>query len=94
MENINKNGSSETFKSQVSSVDNEIIIYQPDSTVKLEVRLEDDTVWLTQLSDKVDFFVRTSLPPLEGIFFNGQIFDAHVFASGLFHNPFKTIYHA
>lgn len=26
----------------------EIILYQPDETVKLEVRLEDDTVWLTQ----------------------------------------------
>ena len=31
-----------------SSQDNEIIIYQPDSTVKLEVRLENETVWLTQ----------------------------------------------
>ena len=30
------------------SMENEIIIYQPDSTIKLEVRLEDDTVWLTQ----------------------------------------------
>jgi len=30
------------------STENEIIIYQPDSTIKLEVRLEDDTVWLTQ----------------------------------------------
>ena len=30
------------------SQDNEIILYQPDSTVKLEVRLENDTVWLTQ----------------------------------------------
>ena len=28
--------------------DNEIIIYQPDSTIKLEVRFEDETVWLTQ----------------------------------------------
>ncbi|MDE5794375.1 MAG: virulence RhuM family protein [Muribaculaceae bacterium] len=28
--------------------ENEIIIYQPDSTVKLEVRLENETVWLTQ----------------------------------------------
>ena len=26
----------------------EIILYQPDETVRLEVRLEDDTVWLTQ----------------------------------------------
>lgn len=31
-----------------SNGENEIIIYQPDSTVKLEVRLEDETVWLTQ----------------------------------------------
>ena len=27
---------------------NEIIIYQPDATIRLEVRLENDTVWLTQ----------------------------------------------
>ena len=27
---------------------NEIILYQPDETVKLEVRMEDETVWLTQ----------------------------------------------
>lgn len=31
-----------------SAQDNEIILYQPDSTVKLEVRLENETVWLTQ----------------------------------------------
>jgi hypothetical protein len=27
---------------------NEIVLYQPDKSVQLEVRLEDDTVWLTQ----------------------------------------------
>ena len=27
---------------------NEIIVYQPDETIRLEVRLENDTVWLTQ----------------------------------------------
>ena len=26
----------------------EIILYQPDNEVRLEVRLEDETVWLTQ----------------------------------------------
>ena len=26
----------------------EIILYQPDEAVRLEVRLEDETVWLTQ----------------------------------------------
>ena len=163
----------------------EIILYQPDETVRLEVRLEDDTVWLTQAQmaelflttkqnvslhinnifkeeelaeisvvkeslttatdgkryktkhynldviisvgyrvkslrgtrfrqwangilknyllngysinermerieqrvsiteQKIDFFVRTSLPPVEGIFFDGQIFDAYRFVSDL-----------
>lgn len=187
-----------------SNGENEIIIYQPDSTVKLEVRLEDETVWLTQqqiadlfgvkqpaiskhlknifengeliessvhsileytaadgksyrtkfynldailsvgyrvnsrnatlfrqwankvlkdyllrgysvnqrlsymenridrrllehdkrlddLSDKVDFFIRTSLPPKEGVFFNGQIFDAHEFICRLIKSANKRI---
>lgn len=34
-------------------------------------------------SEKIDFFVRTSLPPIEGIFYNGQIFDAYKFAADL-----------
>ncbi len=32
---------------------------------------------VSQTEKKIDFFVRTSLPPLEGIFFQGQIFDAY-----------------
>lgn len=162
-----------------SSQDNQIILYQPDATVKLEVRLENETVWLTQqqiadlfgvkqpaiskhlknifesgelkeisvhsileytaadgksyktkfynldailsvgyrvnsknatlfrqwankvlkdylmkgyavsqrferleyritkAEEKIDFFIRTSLPPREGIFLDGQIFDAY-----------------
>lgn len=35
------------------------------------------------LSKKVDFFVRTSLPPVEGIFYDGQVFDAYQFVSDL-----------
>ena len=38
---------------------------------------------LTRLNEKVDFFVHTSLPPVEGIFFDGQIFDAYAFATNL-----------
>ena len=26
----------------------EIVIYQPDETMRLDVRLEDETIWLTQ----------------------------------------------
>ena len=29
--------------------------------------------------EKIDFFVRTSLPPHQGIFYEGQIFDAYTF---------------
>lgn len=32
---------------------------------------------------QIDFFVRTSLPPAEGVFYDGQIFDAYVFVSDL-----------
>ena len=28
--------------------ENEIILYQPDSTIKLEVKVENETVWLSQ----------------------------------------------
>lgn len=36
----------------------EIILYQPDETVKLEVRMEDETVWLTQ-AQMVELFCST-----------------------------------
>ena len=44
-----------------------------------------------ELQNKVDFFVRTSLPPVEGIFFDGQIFDAYTFVSDLIRSAKKSI---
>jgi hypothetical protein len=172
---------------------NEIILYQPNESVKLEVRLEDETVWLTQQQmaelfmttkqnislhvgnifkenelakdsvvkeslttaadnkqyrtkyynldviisvgyrvksirgtqfrqwankvlkeyllrgyainqrlqalektvaehgEKIDFFVRTSLQPVEGVFFDGQIFDAYKFATDLIRSAKQSI---
>ena len=140
----------------------EIILYQPDNDVKLEVRLNEETVWLNRqqmaalfqrdvktvgkhianaLSEelngtpvvakfattaadgktyqveyynldvryainqrltnierkieehdkKIDFFVKTSLPPVEGIFYDGQIFDAYTFVSDLIRSAKKSI---
>ena len=37
--------------------DNEIVVYQPDETVRLDVRLDGDTVWLTQ-NQMTDLFQR------------------------------------
>ena len=38
---------------------------------------------MSQAEEKIDFFVRTALPPLQGIFYDGQIIDAYTFVSGL-----------
>ena len=42
-------------------------------------------------SKKIDFFVRTSLPPIEGVFYNGQIFDAYKFATGIIKTAKKSL---
>ena len=41
-------------------------------------RLEQLERRVTATEQKIDFFVQKSLPPVEGIFFDGQIFDAYV----------------
>lgn len=40
-------------------------------------RLENKVCSLEQKSSEFDFHIKTSLPPHEGIFFDGQIFDAY-----------------
>lgn len=50
---------------------------------RIDRRLSEHDRHLLMLDEKVDFFVRTSLPPKEGILFQGQIFDAHVIVSKL-----------
>ena len=42
-------------------------------------------------SRKIDFFVHTSLPPVEGIFYKGQIFDAYKFATDLIRSAGKSL---
>ena len=46
---------------------------------------------VSKTEKKIDFFVRTSLPPVQGVFFDGQIFDAYVFASDLVKSAKKTV---
>ncbi|RGD23096.1 DNA-binding protein [Bacteroides sp. AM23-18] len=42
-------------------------------------------------SRKIDFFVRTSLPLVEGIFYDGQLFDAYKFAIDLIRSARKSL---
>lgn len=183
----------QAIQSQMNDTNGEIVMYQPDETIRLEVRLGEDTVWLTQqqiamlfgvqrpaitkhlrnifrsgeleessvssilehtaadgklyrtqfynldailsvgyrvnsinatlfrqwankvlkdyllkgysinrrfeqleqrvsrTEEKIDFFVRTSLPPQQGIFFDGQMFDAYRFVSDLVRQAKHTI---
>lgn len=59
--------------------------------LKIENQLENQQALLAEHSEKIDFFVRTSLPPVEGIFFEGQVFDAHAFVSDLIRAAKKRI---
>ena len=58
---------------------------------KVDTKLMQHEKQLDYLTDKVDFFVRTSLPPVEGIFYDGQIFDAYKFATDLIRTAKKSI---
>ena len=62
----------------------------------VEMRIDDKLMRheqrLDQIDQKIDFFVRTSLPPVEGIFFDGQIFDAYAFVSDLIRSAHKEIF--
>ena len=44
----------------------------------IEQKMVEQGMEIAELRKKVDFFVRSSLPPVEGIFYDGQIFDAYV----------------
>ena len=58
---------------------------------RIDHRLSEHDNQIKELSGKVDFFLRTSLPPKEGILFDGQIFDAYVFVCDIIKRAKKRI---
>ncbi|MBD5170576.1 MAG: virulence RhuM family protein [Bacteroidales bacterium] len=58
---------------------------------RIDRRLSEYDRHLMQLDEKVDFFVRSSLQPREGVFFNGQIFDAYALIADLIRQARKRI---
>ena len=57
----------------------------------IEQTLKEHRQMLDSHEKKIDFFVRTSLPPVEGIFFDGQIYDAYAFVAELVRKAAKRI---
>ena len=46
---------------------------------------------VSKTEEQIGFFVRTALPPVEGVFYDGQIFDAYAFAADLIRSARKSI---
>jgi len=54
-------------------------------------RIENLERRVSATEDKIDFFVKTALPPVQGIFYDGQIFDAYKFVADLVKSATKSI---
>jgi len=54
-------------------------------------RIENDVFYLKRKVDDIDFLINTNLPPNEGIFYDGQIFDAYQFVSDIVKSATKSI---
>lgn len=54
-------------------------------------RLERLEQRVAKTEEKIDFFVRTALPPQQGIFFDGQVFDAYRFVADLIKKAKRSI---
>jgi hypothetical protein len=58
---------------------------------KVDRRLAGHDAAIGELRERVGFFVQTALPPVRGVFYDGQIFDAHAFAARLIASATKSI---
>ena len=58
---------------------------------KIDRRFAEQEAKIEFLNEQVDFFVKTSLPPQEKVFFDGQLFDAHILMSKLIESAEKRI---
>ena len=58
---------------------------------RIDRRLQEHTEQIHDLQNKIDFFVRTSLPPVEQIFFEGEFFEARVLLEKLIKTAKKRV---
>jgi len=54
-------------------------------------RIEDNVHNLSQKVNEIDLQLKTNLPPNQGIYFSGQVFDAYTFVSDLIRSAGKSI---
>ena len=57
----------------------------------IEQKVVEQGMEIREIKKKVDFFVRSSLPPVEGLFYDGQIFDAYAHIINLIKQAKRSI---
>ena len=62
-----------------------------DMEQRVSTSLREHEERLGKVEEKVDFFIHTSLPPVEGVFYDGQVFDAYKFVSDLIRTAKESI---
>jgi hypothetical protein len=67
----------------------EIAVHQCIENLEQHAILTDK--FIADTTQKLDFFIEKALPPKQGIFFNGEVFDAYVFVSNLIKSAKKNI---
>ena len=55
------------------------------------IKLNEHECQLKEQSKKIEFFIQSSLPPKQGIFFDGQIYDAYSFVAELVRSAKRRI---
>ena len=58
---------------------------------KVDRRFASQDQRIASLEEKVDFFVQTQTPPLQGVFYDGQLWDAHALVEKLVVSARKSI---
>ena len=76
------------------SINAQLLQISQDINKRLEshaITLADHESVLKEHSKKIDFFIQSSLPPKQGIFFDGQIYDAYAFVAELVRKAARRI---
>ena len=58
---------------------------------RIDNRLLEHDKRLDAVEEKIDFIVKTNLPPQQGVFYDGQVYDAHLFVCDLVRRATKSV---
>lgn len=58
---------------------------------KIEHKLQEHEAQLNKIDEQINYFVQKSLPPIQGVFYNGEIFDAYQLLTRLIKMANKSI---